>query len=77
MTYCLYEARKPTGSARKHKVATQMGNQGHSGEGYRAVSEPGRAGATAGARRGRRRRGRHGGPHLLHARHKRQKPSGL
>jgi predicted dehydrogenase len=39
MTWCLYEARKLTESARKHKVATQMGNQGHSGEGYRRLCE--------------------------------------
>jgi predicted dehydrogenase len=39
MTYCLYEARKLTESARQQKVATQMGNQGHSGEGYRRLCE--------------------------------------
>ena len=39
MTYCLYEARRVTEAARKHKVATQMGNQGHSGEGYRLLCE--------------------------------------
>jgi predicted dehydrogenase len=39
MTWCVYEARKLTESARKHKVATQMGNQGHSGEGYRVLCE--------------------------------------
>jgi predicted dehydrogenase len=39
MTYCLYEARRLTEAARKHKVATQMGNQGHSGEGYRLLCE--------------------------------------
>src|SRR5271156_851525 len=39
MTWCLYEARKLTESARKHKVHTQMGNQGHSGEGYRRLCE--------------------------------------
>jgi predicted dehydrogenase len=39
MTWCLYEARKLTEAARKHKVATQMGNQGHSGEGYRLLCE--------------------------------------
>ena len=32
MTWCLYEARTLAESARKYKVATQMGNQGHSGE---------------------------------------------
>jgi predicted dehydrogenase len=39
MTWCLYEARKLTEEARKNKVATQMGNQGHSGEGYRRLCE--------------------------------------
>ena len=39
MTWCLYEARTLTEAARKHKVATQMGNQGHSGEGYRLLCE--------------------------------------
>jgi predicted dehydrogenase len=39
MTWCLYEARKLTESARKLKVATQMGNQGHSGDGYRTLCE--------------------------------------
>lgn len=39
MTWCLYEARKLAETARKMKVATQMGNQGHSGEGYRLLCE--------------------------------------
>jgi predicted dehydrogenase len=39
MTWCLYEARRLTEAARKDKVATQMGNQGHSGEGYRLLCE--------------------------------------
>jgi predicted dehydrogenase len=39
LTWCLYEARKLADSARKYKVATQMGNQGHSGEGYRRLCE--------------------------------------
>src|SRR5205807_1289344 len=39
LTWCLYEARRLTEAARKHKVATQMGNQGHSGEGYRLLCE--------------------------------------
>jgi predicted dehydrogenase len=39
MTWCLYEARTLTEAAKKHKVATQMGNQGHSGEGYRLLCE--------------------------------------
>jgi predicted dehydrogenase len=39
LTYSIYEARKLTEAARKYKVATQMGNQGHSGEGARLVCE--------------------------------------
>jgi predicted dehydrogenase len=39
MTWCLYEARRLTEAARKNKVATTMGNQGHSGEGYRLLCE--------------------------------------
>ena len=39
LTWCLYEARKLGESAKKYKVATQMGNQGHSGEGYRRLCE--------------------------------------
>jgi predicted dehydrogenase len=39
LTWCLYEARTLSESARKFKVATQMGNQGHSGEGYRTLCE--------------------------------------
>jgi predicted dehydrogenase len=39
LTWCLYEARKLSDSAKKYKVATQMGNQGHSGEGYRRLCE--------------------------------------
>src|SRR4051794_29646956 len=45
LTHCIYEARKLTESARKFKVATQMGNQGHSGEGYRLLCETVWAGA--------------------------------
>jgi predicted dehydrogenase len=48
MTWCLYEARKLADSARKFKVATQMGNQGHSGEGYRRLCEYIWAGAIGG-----------------------------
>src|SRR4051812_20455529 len=48
MTWCLYEARTLTEAARKHKVATQMGNQGHSGEGYRRLCEYVWAGAVGG-----------------------------
>jgi predicted dehydrogenase len=39
MTHSVHEARKLTEAARKYKVATQMGNQGHSGEGIRLVCE--------------------------------------
>src|SRR5262245_44072513 len=39
LTWCIYEARTLAEAARKHKVATQMGNQGHSGEGYRRLCE--------------------------------------
>ncbi len=39
LTHCLYEARTLTEAAKKYKVATQMGNQGHSGEGYRRLCE--------------------------------------
>jgi predicted dehydrogenase len=39
LTHCLYEARTLTEAAKKFKVATQMGNQGHSGEGYRILCE--------------------------------------
>jgi len=39
MTHSIEEARRMTESARKHKVMTQMGNQGHSGDGVRRVCE--------------------------------------
>jgi predicted dehydrogenase len=39
MTWCLYEARKLAETAAAKKVATQMANQGHSGEGYRKLCE--------------------------------------
>jgi predicted dehydrogenase len=39
LTHTIYEARKLREAARKYKVATQMGNQGHSGEGTRRVCE--------------------------------------
>ena len=39
MTHSVYEARVLTEAARKHKVATQMGNQGHSGDGARMTCE--------------------------------------
>ena len=37
LTRTIYEARQLTLAARKAKVVTQMGNQGHSGIGYRSV----------------------------------------
>ena len=39
MTHSVYEARILTEAARQHKVVTQMGNQGHSGDGARLVCE--------------------------------------
>jgi len=39
LTWSVYEARMLTEAARKYKVATQMGNQGHSGEGVRLICE--------------------------------------
>ncbi|MHC4132408.1 MAG: Gfo/Idh/MocA family protein [Planctomycetota bacterium] len=39
LTRTVYEARMLTETARKHKVATQMGNQGNSGEGVRLICE--------------------------------------
>ena len=39
LTHTVYEARMLTEAARKYKVATQMGNQGHSGEGVRLIYE--------------------------------------
>ena len=39
LTYSVHEARTLTEAARKHKVATQMGNQGHSGDGTRLICE--------------------------------------
>jgi len=39
LTHTVYEARKLTEAARQYKVATQMGNQGHSGEGIRLMCE--------------------------------------
>jgi predicted dehydrogenase len=39
LTHSVYEARMLTEAARKYKVATQMGNQGHSGEGVRLICE--------------------------------------
>lgn len=39
LTHTIYEARRITEAARKAGVATQMGNQGHSGEGIRQTCE--------------------------------------
>ncbi len=39
LTHTVYEARMLTEAARKAKVATQMGNQGHSDEGIRLICE--------------------------------------
>ena len=39
LTYSMYEAREVAKAAREAKVATQMGNQGHSGAGIRAICE--------------------------------------
>lgn len=39
LTHTIWEARQLTQAARKHKVATQMGNQGHSGVGNRELCE--------------------------------------
>jgi hypothetical protein len=39
LTHTVYQARKLTEAARKAKVATQMGNHGHSGEAIRLVCE--------------------------------------
>ncbi len=39
MTYSVHEARALTEAAREHNVVTQMGNQGHSGDGTRQVCE--------------------------------------
>ena len=39
LTHTVYEARMLTEAARKYEVATQMGNQGHSGDGVRSICE--------------------------------------
>ena len=39
LTHSIYEARKLAEAAREHKVATQMGIQGHAGEGIRLLCE--------------------------------------
>ncbi|MBN2455080.1 MAG: Gfo/Idh/MocA family oxidoreductase [Sedimentisphaerales bacterium] len=45
LTHTVYEARKVAEAAREAKIATQMGNQGHSSEGIRLVCEWVRDGA--------------------------------
>lgn len=45
MAYDIHEARTMAQFARQYKVATQMGNQGHSGDGYRVLVEYIQAGA--------------------------------
>ena len=45
LAYSVHEARTMTEAAREHKVVTQMGNQGHSGDGTRLVCEWIEAGA--------------------------------
>jgi predicted dehydrogenase len=39
LTWCIYEARTLATEAKKQKVHTSMGNQGHAGEGYRRLCE--------------------------------------
>lgn len=39
LTHTIYEARKLAEAARKYKLVTQMGNQGHAGEGARLINE--------------------------------------
>ncbi len=39
LTHTVYEARMLTEAAREYKVSTQMGNQGHSGDGVREMCE--------------------------------------
>lgn len=39
LTHTVWEARQIAEAARKHEVITQMGNQGHAGEGIRLVKE--------------------------------------
>ncbi|MDO8683335.1 MAG: Gfo/Idh/MocA family oxidoreductase [Armatimonadota bacterium] len=45
LTHSIYEARVMRDTARKYKVATQMGNQGTAGDGFRESVEAVRAGA--------------------------------
>jgi predicted dehydrogenase len=50
LTHSLWEARQVTLAARKYGVITQMGNQGHSGEGNRQLCEMIAAGAIGAVR---------------------------
>jgi predicted dehydrogenase len=50
LTHSIYEARKITQAAREASIVTQMGNQGHSGEGIRLTVEWIRAGAIGNIR---------------------------
>ena len=50
LTHTIWEARQLTEAARKYKVATQMGNQGHSHEGNRRLCEMIWAGAIGDVR---------------------------
>jgi predicted dehydrogenase len=50
LTHSVYEARVLTEAARKYKVATQMGNQGHSSEEIRLIREWIQAGAIGDVR---------------------------
>jgi predicted dehydrogenase len=50
LTHSVYEARVLTETARKYKVVTQMGNQGHSGDGARMICEWIAAGAIGDVR---------------------------
>lgn len=50
ITHSVYEARVLTEAAREHKVASQMGNQGHSGDGTRLIYEWISAGAIGDVR---------------------------
>ena len=39
LSHCIWEGRRAVEAARKYKVVTQMGNQGHSEEGLRLMQE--------------------------------------
>lgn len=50
LTHSVFEARALTEAARQHRVITQMGNQGHSGDGTRLIAEWIAAGAIGAVR---------------------------